>query len=301
MGALRWHYNRIKSYIGRPRMIMQQHAVVVSDHDACPHPLFVLGAHRSGTSLLRRMLNSHPEIACPPESFFIAHYAAMLDDDLVQAGYDGLGYDADAMRDDLARKASELHEAFRIAQGKAIWADKTPQYLGCADAIDRLFGHRPKYLLIYRHPCDIVHSLHQRGWKQNDIADPFEAQLVYVQQSIARLNAFHAAHGARAARFDYRELCENPQQTLTAAMAHIGLAFDPAMLDFGSKEHNFGLEDPVVRGKSRIEASHGAWRSWTKGQKQRAVAAFGEHALDDVYWNFSADAERTPAEDAGRG
>lgn len=217
----------------------------------------------------------------------------MQDDDLVQAGYDGFGYDHEAMRDDLSQKASELHEAFRIAQGKAIWADKTPQYLASAEAIDRLFNQRPRYLLIYRHPCDIVHSLHKRGWKQNDIDDPFESQLVYVKQSINRLDAFYAAHAARAARFDYGELCDAPRSTLSSAMAQIGLVFDPAMLDFGNKDHNFGLEDPVIRGKTNIEASKGAWRSWTKSQKERATAAFGAKALDDNYWDFSADLART--------
>src|SRR5690554_1611570 len=33
-------------------------------------PIFILGNQRSGTSLLRLMLHSHPEICIPPESHF---------------------------------------------------------------------------------------------------------------------------------------------------------------------------------------------------------------------------------------
>ncbi|MCA9663328.1 MAG: sulfotransferase, partial [Myxococcales bacterium] len=31
--------------------------------------IIVLGAPRSGTTLLRRLLDAHPNIACPPETY----------------------------------------------------------------------------------------------------------------------------------------------------------------------------------------------------------------------------------------
>ena len=41
-------------------------------------PIFVIGCFRSGTSLLRRILDSHSRIACPPESKFIAPLAEVF-------------------------------------------------------------------------------------------------------------------------------------------------------------------------------------------------------------------------------
>lgn len=279
-----WYWNRIKSYIGRPRTVIQQQAVIIRDDDICDRPLFILGAHRSGTSLLRRMVNSHPEIACPPESFMIAQYAKMMDDDLCRAGYDGFGYDLEAMRQDLEWRARSLHEAFRIAQGKQIWADKTPHYLSVADDIDRLFNRRPRYLLIYRHPCSIVHSIYKRGWKFNDIDDPFEAAIEYVRESMARLQEFESTHSDRCASIDYRQLCHDPERELRRSLEKLDLRYDSDMLDFGNKPHNFGLEDPVIRGKPTIEISEGAWESWSRAKKQRAAAAFGPRAMELDYW-----------------
>ena len=41
-------------------------------------PFFVVGTDRSGTTLLRMMLDSHPDLAIPPETHFIpALYKAM--------------------------------------------------------------------------------------------------------------------------------------------------------------------------------------------------------------------------------
>src|SRR5690606_37205451 len=35
------------------------------------HPFFILGHPRSGTSLLRSLLNAHPDVAIPPECGFL--------------------------------------------------------------------------------------------------------------------------------------------------------------------------------------------------------------------------------------
>ncbi|MEJ2210636.1 MAG: sulfotransferase, partial [Anaerolineae bacterium] len=37
-------------------------------------PIFIVGVHRSGTTLLRFMLNSHPRLYIPPESDFIPRF-----------------------------------------------------------------------------------------------------------------------------------------------------------------------------------------------------------------------------------
>ncbi len=41
-------------------------------------PIFLTGCHRSGTTLARYLLDAHPNLACPPESKFIAGLEAFL-------------------------------------------------------------------------------------------------------------------------------------------------------------------------------------------------------------------------------
>ncbi|MFM5953964.1 MAG: sulfotransferase family protein [Novosphingobium sp.] len=282
--GLIWHWNRIKTYLGRPRMIVQTKPVVIEDGDLCERPIFIVGAHRSGTSLVRRLFNSHPEIACPPESFFIANYAAMLGDRLVRAGYEAFGYTAEDMRQDLVRKATALHEGFRIATGKRVWADKTPQYAEHLDAIDTLFAGKARFVIVLRHPGDVVHSIYKRDWRFNAIEDGFESALAHVKQSIDALLAFERRNPDRCARIVYCDLCDDPEGVLSKALGRIGMAYDPEMLAFGSKEHNFGLEDPVVRGTRSIQLSNGAWRGLTRTQQGRIVETFGPQAQDVGYW-----------------
>jgi hypothetical protein len=286
--GLIWYWNRVKSYLGRPRMIVQTKPVVIDDADRCENPIFIVGAHRSGTSLVRRLFNSHREIACPPESFFIASFAAMLDDKFVGAGYEGFGYGAEDARQDLARKASSLHEAYRIATGKRIWADKTPQYTDHLDAIDRLYAGKARFVLVLRHPGDVVHSIYKRDWRFNDIADGFESALAHVKSSIDKLLAFEAKHPDRCTRIVYGELCADPETVLTQVLGRMGLEFDPGMLDFADGDHNFGLEDPVIRGTKSIALNSGAWRSLDPAQQARIDQTFGGHAQEQRYWTEQA-------------
>lgn len=284
MRKLKWHYNRIKSYIGRPRLIVQEKPIVLDDTNRCENPIFIIGVHRSGTSLVRRMFNSHPDIACPPETFFMQGYVDLFNDHLSEVGYQAFGYDKDAMRQDLARKASSLHEAFRTSQGKSLWADKTPQYTAIIDDLDRLFGRKARFFLVMRHPCDVVYSNFKRGWSFNDIEDPFESTIKHVRDGIDNILAFEQAQPDRCARIDYRELCIDPAATLETAMSKLGLSYHPEMLEFASKSHNYGLEDPVVRGKKTVEASAGAWQSLTSGQREQLAQAFGQKVKEDAYW-----------------
>lgn len=271
MSSLRRKWNRLKTYLGRPRMVVQSNAVVLSEYEACEHPLFVLGPMRSGTSLVRRMLNSHPEIACPPESYFIDRYASMACDEQVLAGYEGLGFSRDAAIADLARKAGESHEAFRIAQGKAIWADKSPPYTLKAEAIDALFGGRPRYLLVWRHPWDAAHSLRERGWYLEEDTDPLAAALHYVRENFEAMRRFADLNPGRCAELRYSRLCADPESEFAPALAHLGIEWHRDMLDFGAKEHNFGTEDPIVRGQKSIRISSGAWKSWSEAERKRSL------------------------------
>lgn len=277
-------WNRIKSYVGRPRMIVQTKPVIIEDDDRCEEPIFIVGAHRSGTSLVRRLFNTHSEIACPPESFFMANYAAMLGESDVNGGYDAFGYTPAEMRRDLANKASSLHEAYRIATGKRIWADKTPQYATQLEQIDRLFGNKARFVIVLRHPGDIVHSIFQRDWRFNSIEDGFESALAHVKTCIDSLLAFEAKQPDRCTRIVYRSLCADPQNELTLALASLGLQFEPGMLDFADKDHNFGLEDPVVRGTRTIAANSGAWHSLNETQRTRVIEVFGDRVLEPDYW-----------------
>ena len=118
-------------------------------------PLFVLGVRRSGTTLLRVMLDRSSKIALPDESYFVPQLAdrhrGRVDvdafvDDLRRVGtVREWEVDPDDVRARLRPAMSTgeaigaVYETYAAARGKARWGDKTPMYMQHLRLLERLF------------------------------------------------------------------------------------------------------------------------------------------------------------------
>ena len=78
----------------------------------------MLGANRSGTTLLRLVLDSHSRIACPPESYFIRSLGHLLDDEKAMEGLLAMGFDEQHVVERLRETASYFLEMYAASHGK---------------------------------------------------------------------------------------------------------------------------------------------------------------------------------------
>ena len=149
-------------------------------------PFFIVGAQRSGTTMLRLMLNSHPELAVPFESGFIVEFHKRLPQ------YGDIGGDLDARRrlltdiatHPLVRKGGLIQDFERIlahpvstyadfvhaifdtyarARGKQRWGDKTPSYVEEIDSLRTIFP-RARIVHLVRDGRDVALSNRQISW-----------------------------------------------------------------------------------------------------------------------------------------
>lgn len=269
---------RARSYISKPRTVRQVAAVPVRDHEPCERPVVVAGIHRSGTSLLRRVLNSHPSIACPPETYFLAHFVAMAEDPDVRAGLVGLGCPPEEQPALLRAWATELHEAHRIAQGKARWADKTPQHHTILPGLRALLGPGAQVVVITRHPLDVVHSIASRGWRLAELDDDLLTNTaLYVARGMERIQAFEAVDPG-CHRLAYEDLVTEPETTLRALLGFLDEPWDPTVLEHHRHDHGFGTEDVIVRGTAGFVRNTGTWRALAPADVARIVPLLAEPA-----------------------
>ena len=118
-------------------------------------PLIVLGVGRSGTTLLRVMLDRNSQLAIPYETFFVPQLAhrhgrrPQLDKFIEDLGRLRTLYDWGITPEDVRPRLHDgmttreaigaIFETYAERQGKTRWGDKTPLYMQQLPLLERLF------------------------------------------------------------------------------------------------------------------------------------------------------------------
>lgn len=199
-------------------------------HPAGP-PIFIVGCQRSGTTLLRLILDSHPNISCGPETRFLADLARITGsewDRLSQYGFP---------KEYWLRKVSGFFDSFQseyaAARGKTRWADKTPRYALSLDYLDALFP-----------TCQVVHVIRDGRDVVASHRDRFgyRAALVAVVKwpryiSVARATGARLGP-ERYVEVRYEDLVTDPVASLRGLLDYLGEPYDPAVLAYDEHPHD---------------------------------------------------------------
>jgi hypothetical protein len=258
-------------------------------------PVFVLGVRRSGTTLLRVMLDRHSQLAIPDESYFIPQLAdrhrgpididAFVEDLRRLPTLPDWGIDVAAVRPRLRLgqppgvAIAAVYEAYAEAQGKERWGDKTPMYMQRLPMLERLFP-RALYVHLIRDGRDCALSFAQmpegivtRSWAHPRDAAGFACQW---RAEVLAGRELGARAGGRYLELRYEQLVAEPEETLRTVCAHVGLQYEAGMLDYASsvdvtrQPHQQSLTRPPTPGL----------RDWKTEMPSDDVQAFEEVAGD---------------------
>jgi len=123
-------------------------------------PIFIIGAQGSGTTLLRLMLDSHPNIAVPQETGFMRAYNAHQFIPFKWSGRNWarrMGWSREELDQELAAFYERIFMRNVEQQGKRRWGEKTPLHTFHIDDMARLFPECV-FVGIVRHPAGSVAS-----------------------------------------------------------------------------------------------------------------------------------------------
>ena len=190
------------------------------------------GAPRSGTTVLRKLFDRHPEICSGPETKLFVPAAYNLE--WLARSYELPLTELVAMRDAAPSQAAFI-DAFaarvRHAAGKARWAEKTPQNIRNLEWIRARFP-QASIIHIIRDGRDVVCSMRQHpDWRW--VAGQWQKVLVprSVEWYARRWSADVAAGIAwrddpRYVEVRYEDLVADPQAVLRAICDGIGAGHD---------------------------------------------------------------------------
>lgn len=211
-------------------------------------PIFIGGAGRSGTTLLRVILDSHSRIACGPEIKVIPQVCWQRD---ILFGHEAEFKEArldPLYLDSLYRRLIVgLLDPYRMAMGKARAAEKSPANVFWFPTLARLFPHSP-LIHVIRDGRDVVASLLRQNWldpKTGDkppyITDPAAAAKYWAQC----VEAGRSCTTANYIEVRYEALVSEPEATLQRLFMQIREEWEPEVLAYAAKRHGRGPQDNV--------------------------------------------------------
>ena len=234
-------YRKLKK---RGRIILARRRLQPSGPVPPPAP-FVCGVTRSGTTLIRLMLDSHPDLAIPGETHWVPKLIRRLEnqkrtpDELAEIivgskRWQEFHLDADALRErframDTGHASDAIrafYELYAEREGKTRYGDKTPGYLMEMVRIQRVLPEA-HFIHIIRDGRDVSLSHMRMNWGPSTYEESAKLWVQRIQR--ARRMAPKVQHYKE---IHFEDLVRDTEGTLRDVCEIIDLDFDPAMLTY---------------------------------------------------------------------
>lgn len=213
-----------------------------SERALSPAP-FVVGVNRSGTTLLRLMLDAHPDLAIPPETHFVPELIETFGAGPAEPGrmaaaiaagreWSDFGFSEDELAAAISAEAATgaagaVRAFFRLyahRAGKPRWGDKTPAY---GRSMTAIAGTLPeaRFVHVIRDGRDVLLSIREHSDRRRPaerVAERWRSRVVDAREQARSLPHY------REVRFE--RLVSDPEPVLREICELIALPWSPAML-----------------------------------------------------------------------
>jgi protein-tyrosine sulfotransferase len=224
-------------------------------------PIFVLSNFRSGSTLLRYLLDAHPAVCCPSE-LRLAQLCQQLFNSVELTTTSSLTeYNERSTHrvDTVRRTVDELMESYCCRKGKERWCDKSPANAELLYVLGTVFPDA-HYICLHRHALDQVHSTldvepHRvKAYLARYSGDAVAAALDRWCAITEKLLAFEHAYHRRTVRMTYEGLVEAPDCQMTRLMQFLGLRVVAGLSAAAFEQtHDPGPRDPKIASANAVE------------------------------------------------
>jgi Sulfotransferase family len=253
-------------------------------------PFFIVGSARSGTTMLRLMLNAHPAVAVPPESRFIVElwrgrrevridtWLQALSDhhrfqtwqlpiERVAAELDG------AQVAPYAEAVAAAYRAYASERGKRRWGDKTPRYIEHIPLLADLFGDA-RFVHLVRDGRDVALSYADVPFGPKTVAKAADLWATRVRRGI---EAGRALGPGRYTEVRYEDLVSD-ESNLVAKLREmcelLELEYSPAMLEYDELANDEVLARASLYNPNVTRSPMARTRSWETDMPAAQVEVF---------------------------
>jgi hypothetical protein len=271
-------------------------ATVPPSRDRQDRFCFIVGCGRSGTTLLRAMLDAHPEVAVPYESHWVVAHARRrhvyerggrfdvvafcadlaTDERFARWGVDLAGIEESLRRDPVATypdAVRRVYARYAAQRGKPRYANKTGKYVL---RIPELVAMFPEAVFVHlvRDGRNVALSRRAVAWG----SDRFDEAVLSWREQVRAGRRAARRLGLGPQRYlevRYEHLVADPEEVARRLCEFLHLAYDPAMLDTTAKADEIigQVLDPAEHQNLRLPPTPGL-RDWRTEMAPREVALF---------------------------
>jgi hypothetical protein len=288
----------------------------VMNDAACRNPVFILTASRSGSTLLRFVLDTHPDFACPPETMITAACVSLLrSSDILEnagSGHHRLVTESarlsEAALDTVRDTVDRIFNQYLQRRGKPRWCDKSLDNLLNAELLAELYP-QARFICLYRHCMDVIASgAEVSPWGVSRFGfDPYVAEhpgntvaaigSYWVDCAQAILN-FEDSHPERCHRVRYEDLVTVPEEVAADLLTFLGAGPMPGITTacFETPHEGDGPGDEKIWFTTKVSTETlgrgvkvpaAALPAPLRGQINQNLAKLGYRAVTDD-WNNTA-------------
>jgi hypothetical protein len=248
---------------------------------ASADPVFVLCGGRSGSTLLRFLLDAHPDLACPPETNVpavcgqLATVWSLIEGaPLSQNRGDEPPEIPDAAITGVRETMDRMVGAYLARRGKKRYCDKSLGTARFAYLVTRVWPEA-KFICLYRHPMDVIASgIEACPWGLGGYGfDPYIAETPsnavfalarFWVDNVATILAAEEEYKDQCYRVQYEDVVDDPQAVADRLFEFLGVAPVPGIAEkcFADERERFGPADYKIWNTSRISRDS-VGRGWT--------------------------------------
>jgi Sulfotransferase family len=249
-----------------------------TDYHGCDPYLFIVGCARSGTTLVRRIVDAHPQIAITTEMHWISHYVNYFKNqnrlvtpklvselsghkrfaqfEIPREQFEGLLGSGEALP--YPTFLRRLFGLYGKINNKPLVGNKTPAYIRRMLDLHALWPEA-KFVHIIRDGRDVCLSV--LNWKKaNHIVgryapweeDPVSTTALWWERKVRKGREDGAALGPGLYQETlYEDLVDEPQRECKRLCEFLGVPYDDAMIRFHE-------------GRERVEPGRGAKSAWLR-------------------------------------
>jgi len=267
--------------------------------------IFLISQPRAGSTLLQRMLGSHPDIHTVSEPWIMLHPLYAMRSEGHEAEYNahaawkGLQTFLETLPDGeksfiegTRRMYSYLYNQASAASGRRYFLDKTPRYYFVIPELYRVFP-KAQYIILLRNPLAVLSSIINTWIKHSFALYSSKHDLLHAP---CFLLSGKEVLGDKAIVVHYEDLVENPENEMRRICEKLGIEFMPEMVEYGRHDiphWHFGDQKEVYQHTQPVSQNVDKWvRAIKEPQTWRLTYDYlqllGQETIEQMGYSYEA-------------